>query len=43
MGGGGNLESLTLANGKVSTINRALGGSTYPGEKLVCSSLCKTN
>jgi hypothetical protein len=28
-------------NGKESTVNRALGGSTYPGKKLVRSSLCK--
>jgi hypothetical protein len=28
-------------NGKESTINRALGGSTYPGWKLVHSPLCK--
>jgi hypothetical protein len=28
-------------NGKESTINRALGGSTYPSSKLVRYSLCK--
>jgi hypothetical protein len=28
-------------NGKESTVNKALGGSTYPGLKLVRSSLCK--
>jgi len=28
------------SNGKESTVNRALGGSTYPGQKLVHSSLC---
>jgi len=28
-------------NGKESPVNRALGGSTYPGSKLVRSSLCK--
>ncbi len=28
-------------NGKESTVNRALGDSTYPGEKLVHFSLCK--
>jgi hypothetical protein len=30
-----------LSNGKESTVNRALGGSAYPGKKLVCSSLYK--
>ncbi len=30
-------------NGKESTVNRALGGSTYPGQKLVRSSLRKKN
>ncbi len=28
-------------NGKESTVNRALGGSTYPGKKPVRPSLCK--
>jgi hypothetical protein len=31
----------TIATGKESTINRALGGSTYPGYKLVRSFLFK--
>jgi hypothetical protein len=31
----------THDNGKESTVNRALGGSTYPGKKLVRSSHCK--
>jgi hypothetical protein len=32
---------LQFLNGKESTVNIALGGSTYPGEKLVRTSLCK--
>ncbi len=28
-------------NGKESTVNRAQGGSIYPSQKLVRSSLCK--
>ncbi len=34
-------KNFALSNGKASTINRALGGSTYPSYKLVHSSLCK--
>ncbi len=30
-------------NGKEATVNRALDGSTYPGEKLVHSVFCKIN
>jgi hypothetical protein len=30
-----------MSNGKESTVNKALGGSPYPGKKLVRSSLCK--
>jgi hypothetical protein len=34
-------DYIWFCNGKESTGNRALGGSTYPGQKLVRSSLCK--
>ena len=34
-------KTFTAIMEKESTINRALGGSTYPGLKLVRSSLCK--
>ncbi len=36
-------KELAGKNGRESTVNRALGGSTYPGKKLVHSSLCKKN
>jgi hypothetical protein len=31
------------SNGRESAINRAIDGSTYPGKKVVPSSLCKQN
>jgi hypothetical protein len=39
--GHANLSSLT--NGRGSAVNTPLDGSTYPGKKLVPSSLCKKN
>jgi hypothetical protein len=35
------MEQPFKRNGKESTVNRALGGGTYPGLKLVHSFLCK--
>jgi hypothetical protein len=34
-------QMFSLPYGRESTVNTALGGSTYSGLKLVCFSLCK--